>query len=58
MFFQKSDSKNPKVTLEKRLDIHKLMRSYVVYECKQSRTYKNHKDLEREVDNRLAVLLS
>lgn len=58
MFFQKSDSENQKVTLEEGLDIQNLMRSYVVFECKQSRTYTSHKDLEKEVDNRLAVLLS
>jgi hypothetical protein len=58
MFFQKSDSKNQEVTLEDRLDIQNLMRSYVLYECMQSRTYTDHKDLEKEVDSRLSVLLS
>jgi len=58
MFFQKSDSKNQEETNEDRPDIQNLMRSYVLYECMQSRTYTNHKDLEKEVDNRLAVLLS
>jgi len=59
MSSQKIDSHNQKkVTLERRLDMHNLMRSYIVHECKRLQIYKNHKDLEKEVDNRLAVLLS
>lgn len=38
--------------------MHDLMRRFIVHECKRSQLYKNHKDLEKEVDTRLAVLLS
>ena len=58
MFLQKSNPKNQKATQERKPEIYNLMRSYVVHECQRSRMYTNHRDLEREVDNRLAKLLS
>jgi hypothetical protein len=58
MFLQKSNSENQKITQERKPAIYNLMRSYVVHECQKSRMYNNPKDLEREVSNRLAKLLS
>ena len=58
MFFQKSNSEDQNETLEEKPAIYNLMRSYVVYECQRSQIYTNHRDLEKEVNNRLTKLLS
>jgi hypothetical protein len=58
MFFQKSDLKVQNATLERRIKMHILMRSYVENDCKRSQTYINYIDLEKEIDDRLAKLFS
>jgi hypothetical protein len=57
---QKSNPKDqdPTPAQERRPAIYNLMRNFVEYECAKSHRYTNTKDLEKEVQNRLALLLS
>lgn len=58
MFLEKNNSMVQQVTPGKNTTIQNLMRHFVEHECKQSRRFTKHHDLEREIQNRMTKLFS
>lgn len=58
MFLENNDVVVEPETSKGKSALYMLMRSYIEYECKRSRTFTQQRDLDKEVQNRLVKMFS